>query len=549
MDGDLLVEGEKILEKFLDQAPGPCEIMMQIDPTARYSLVFCNSNASYIFGLPRVALNDEPVEWEELPESLSLYLHQAFEAISQTDDAALPVFELGDKERRAFSVTMMRDDFKMEDGKYYWFFFSFNDVTPWLSLQEEVMNGRRLESIGALASGVAHDFNNMIMAIRGQAEFLLMTKEVDDEFKTSMEQIVKACTNGSSLTRSLLGYAKKQSLDMDQISLSDVVHDVTELCKRSYGPRYIVEVAKELKTSGKEKVNQDQELEINGCYSALSHCVLNVMNNARDAMPSGGIIQVTYEVTEENVELTITDKGKGIDKEHLEHIFEPFFTTKENGSGTGLGLPMVHGIMQQHGGSIRVESEVEKGTSVTFSWPKIAPVEGEGLKPVRARMKRTTLSLPKLGKRSQQAVVIEDDSMVKSSVSNLLKANGFKVEAFDNAENVIVKLAAGFRPDLVLVDYTMPGMDGVEFISKAYSILKKQKEAPYMKIVLMSGYPPEHFSDFLKSFDGVPVYLLQKPFSNETLTEIILLKKKRFLRKITSRLQIQPKLKNPMKKG
>jgi CheY-like chemotaxis protein/anti-sigma regulatory factor (Ser/Thr protein kinase) len=435
-------------------------------------------------------------------------------------------------QRRAFSAKVQIHKLQHEERWWHWFFFSFSDVTPWLDLQEEVMNARKLESVGALASGVAHDFNNLIMAIQGHAEYLLMTRANDSELRDAMERVVKVCSSGASLTKSLLGYARKQSLEMDIIDVVHMVREVVNLARRSYGPRYQLELLEPFDRDANDE--NRQELPISGCYSALSNCILNVLNNSRDAMPNGGRIRVSGRVRDGLVSLSVLDEGGGIDLRHIDTVFEPFYTTKEVGAGTGLGLAMVQGIMKQHGGNVEIKSKKNVGTEFSFYWPLYAPEKGGAIK--QSAENGEKIPLPVVADVPKLVYLIEDDEHVMSSIQSLVQLNGYECRSFTNPEGVLQLLERDVLPAVIIVDYAMPAMDGATFVREAYAIMRRKPKQPFMKIVLTSGYPASYFDDFLKEFDGVPINLLQKPFNHESLMKIIKGSSRRFLRKITSRV-------------
>lgn len=539
-----------ILEKLVDRAGGPAEFLVRLTPEGEYIVSGVNIHAAHVFDIPRVeAGKEDPLDWAVLPSPLSTYLKHAFQGLAEDMNRGLPLFEYdtAEGERVAYSVSVqIHGERSIGINRHFWFLFVMTEVTPWLNLQEEVMNARRLESIGALASGVAHDFNNLIMAIQGHAEFLSLSRQDDEELVDTIRQIVRGCANGTALTRSLLGYARKQSLVMEELDLSELVTDAVDLCSRSYGSRYTFEMAEPFQVPDDYPGRPD--LRINGCYSALSHCLLNILNNARDAMPKGGKIIINYSESQGHHTLVISDRGMGMDDETLKHVFEPFYTTKEAGAGTGLGLPMVHGIMQQHQGEIFIDSSLGEGAHVHMTWPKWSSTEQESFEEIEGKEVETHETGPQfLEVGVKRVFVIEDDASVLSSVSKLLTVSGYEVQAFDDATDVLEILQnASFDqwPSIIMVDYTMPGLNGVDFIKQGYEVIRERGRSPYLKLILMSGYPPEHFSEFTKEFKGAPIYLLQKPFSAETLIQILEARQRKFRRKITSRvssrLEVKP---------
>jgi len=528
---------KRVLEMFQEQSRAPAGLMVWIGQGDEAVVVHSNTQAVHQLGVLRVELTDPPLHWSQLPSGLGRYLQAGISACLNDPQTALPVFEVLEPVKSAFSVKLFRREPDGHEG--VWFYFVFNEVTAWLSLQEEVMNTRRLESIGSLASGVAHDFNNLLMVIRGHAEFLTAQVAHDESMAFSIDQIKKACQSGAGLTQSLLGFARKQSLVMQSMNVGQLIAELVELCRRSYGSRYQIDADLVFNAPPGARVCHP-DLVINGCAAALGHCVLNILNNARDSMPDGGRIQIRFFQVNETVQVSVIDDGVGIDPAGLKHIFEPFYTTKSKGAGTGLGLSLAQSIMKQHAGDIRVESQVGVGTKVTFIWPKLvqeAPQEApqEEIPPG---------DMPQPDKTGVQAVqsayLIDDDEMVLTAVAQLLESNKVKTTCFSSAEQALVAVGSGELPSMMFVDYTMPGTDGITFMRKLYSELRRHSSSPFLKMVLISGHPPEFFDDFLKEFRGAPIYLLQKPFSAEDVTRIIRLPSRRFHRRTTSRVQIGP---------
>lgn len=522
--------------------------MIRSTPKGDYWIHFVNANAAKDFHLQRLNVTDTPLSWNQLPHILAVYFREIFLNLNpEMDSNTLPVLEIDEPQKKSYSVAMHRHTGEMDQELNYWFFFVFTDVTNWVSLQEEVMNARRLESIGGLASGVAHDFNNLILAIQGYAEYLLMTRSHEPEIKKSLEQIMKACSNGTSLTRSLLGYSRRQSLSMGTLNLADLVNDVVTLCRHSYGSRYKIMIDDSLSRTNEPTDENPLKPHIYGCYSALSHTFLNLLNNARDSMQQGGEIHINCSSDTDYVYLNIKDEGCGIAPDSANKIFEPFYTTKDKGTGTGLGLSLVQGIMQQHGGVVKLESKIGRGTTVTLGWPHHAE---EVSQDSHDHIRQNTSLIPSdrikqpppvhSARASETAFLIEDDPIVIGSVNGLLKLQNIHAMEFDNAADAIEQLQMGNIPSLIIVDYTMPDMDGQEFIRAAHQIFRSLPTMHHIRIILMSGYPPEHFDQFIQECQGLSIYLIQKPFSYKTLENIISTRQKRFLRKITTRVHIDP---------
>lgn len=531
-----MIDEHSLLQQLQEQGETNLELLFRVSASGDYQLVYSSGAASGAFGLPKIEFGKAPLPWSGLPPDLSQYLGNIFNAVGSYGDRALPIYEQEQPVRASYSVKIVGREMGKGSTRVCWYLLSFNDVGSWLSLQEEVMNARRMESIGAMAGGVAHDFNNLIMAIQGQAEYLFHKYEKIEEVRSTSEQILKACTHGTALTRSLLGYARKQSLVMENLNLVQLVQDVCELCQRTFGPKYTIKLQPPLDNAGLSIV-------IHGCYSALSHCLMNVLTNARDAMAEGGKIQLVCREMPGYVILTVVDGGIGMSPDLVKKVFEPFFTTKPKGAGTGLGLAMVNGIMEQHSGKVEIESKVGQGTRFSFFWPKSLD---DKIPPAQEDVVDNTLSAVPFEREEEinrTAWIIEDDDSVIRSVGRLLKLQDFEVESFNNASKVLEKLSKNPRelPAVIMVDYTMPGMDGMEFIQQAHELIPDiwtQKA----RIILMSGYPPEHFSKAIRDLKGVPVYLLQKPFSAQSLEGVLTTTLSRYHRKITSRFDVQPQV-------
>jgi two-component system, cell cycle sensor histidine kinase and response regulator CckA len=266
------------------------------------------------------------------------------------------------------------DTFIELHGQPLLLFSLFRDITTQRRLEEQLRQSQKMEAIGQLAGGVAHDFNNILTVIHGHAS-LLLSSDIDDSATRSAQQIAQAAERAASLTRQLLTFSRRQLIQPKKLDMNKIVGNMTDLLGRLLG--------------------EDVSLQLNYCPSPamveadvgmMEQVLLNLAVNARDAMPKGGRLNVRISIVEVNethvqrhpearvgrfVCVSKTDTGCGIPQENIQRIFEPFFTTKEVGKGTGLGLATVYGIVKQHQGWIEVESTVGKGTTFRFILPAV----------------------------------------------------------------------------------------------------------------------------------------------------------------------------------
>jgi nitrogen-specific signal transduction histidine kinase/CheY-like chemotaxis protein len=373
--------------------------------------------------------------------------------------------------------------------------------------EKKELEAQRLEAIGTLAGGVAHDLNNLLMAIQSNAFLILSdigSTHPHYQFLTNIKDQVK---NGARLTRQLLGYARKGRYYVEPINLNELVEKASDTISTT---RKDISVHREL---------SEDLFGIEADWSQIEQVLLNLFVNAGDAMPGGGdLILKTTNVTDKHMQgklydprpgsyvmLTVTDTGAGMDKKTQERIFEPFFSTKEMGSikGTGLGLASVYGIVKGHGGYIDVESEQGHGTTFTVYLPATEKKVEETLKPTEQIIKGTGIVL----------LVDDEDRIIDVGVKVLKKFGYTVLEARGGREAIEVYKEYGDLIDLVILDMIMPGIDGGE----AYDRIKEIN--PKVKVLLSSGY----------SIDGGAKEILnrgcngfiQKPFSMKELSQAI----------------------------
>jgi two-component system cell cycle sensor histidine kinase/response regulator CckA len=375
-------------------------------------------------------------------------------------------------------------------------------------LKRQVAQATKMQAVGQLAGGVAHDFNNILTAILGYCDLMLMRHTPGDSDYDDIQQIRSNTNRAASLTRQLLAFSRQQTLRPQVLQLPDVIAEVSNLLKRLLGETVSLQV-KHGRNLGAVRADPGQ----------LEQVIVNLAVNARDAMPAGGTLTLqTYSVSVEDVRqmpsdilplgdytaFKVSDTGTGIPKNILPKIFEPFFTTKEVGKGTGLGLSTVYGIVKQSGGYIFADSEEGEGTTFTIYLPvhraDTAPP------PPREKVKEANRELWGTG----TVLLVEDEAMVRAVAERALTRHGYTVVTAENGEAALEWLARGEAIDLMISDVVMPSMDGPTTVREA------RKMHPDLPILFISGYAEEQLR---KSIDLERVAFLAKPFSVQKLAE------------------------------
>jgi len=513
-----------LVQDLVSRAGGRADVLVHFSATRGYEVFTWNHTAVELFELNVGGVGSAPLSWGELPASLAEYLSQALQMVSGAPEEAMPGFKHPAKPERNFFAKVFYEcePATEEEEEGHWYLFCFQDLIHWLDSSQGAVDQKKLETIGELASGVAHDFNNLIMGIQSNAEAMLAQPSLVPQARDSLVNIIRACSTGASLTRSLLGYAKRQPLTMAPFNLVDLIHDVARIGGVSSGKYHIV--------LGKDFEDTKDSIIVVGSYSSLSHCLLNLIKNAREAMPDGGTVHLLWEGTETRATVTVRDHGAGIAEEDMAHIFEPFFSTKKQ--GTGLGLAMVRGILTQHAGTVEIRSTVGMGTSVSLVWPRgdidaapAAPKAKESPDARRSthRIFRQTQRIILQSKRQPAeshflVYVIDDDDLVRDGLCSLLEHLGHRTKSYRYPEVALQELiAATTPPEVVIVDYNMPGMNGAQFIGGYSTAVAKDSRFDHTSVLLMSGLPPSHFQDFMSEFAQLKLGILEKPFSLETL--------------------------------
>lgn len=385
------------------------------------------------------------------------------------------------------------------------FEFFIEDVTATQELEQQLRQAQKMEAVGRLAGGIAHDFNNLLMVISGYCEFLL---EVGPEphIRASVQEIANAAERATALTRQLLAFSRKQMLAPKLLDLNEIITRNLNMLTRMIGED--VELVMRAGVNiGAVKADPSQ----------IEQVIMNLAVNARDAMPQGGklIIETVNIVNHEEhalpdgpltageyVMLSISDTGVGMDTETQSHIFEPFFTTKGI-MGTGLGLSTVYGIIQQSGGTIRVSSDLGKGTTFKIYLPR-ADSKGEVVGPERA------LGMAEAGQGLETILLVEDEISLRALSRQYLQNQGYTVlDAADGAAALTISSMHDGPIHLLLTDVIMPGMNGRELAGRIRAM------RPQTKVLFMSGYSENAVSQEALLEEGIA--LLQKPFALSAL--------------------------------
>ena len=379
------------------------------------------------------------------------------------------------------------------------------DVTEQKALELKFAQSHKMEAVGQLAGGVAHDFNNVLTAIIGFSDLLLQTHRPTDPAYRDIMNIKSSANRAAGLVRQLLAYSRRQTLQTEVLELGELITDLSALLNKALGEKVAL------------KILPGRDLwHVKADKTQFEHVVINLAVNARDAMPNGGSLTIrTRNVTErdslklanqgvtagEYLLVEVEDTGAGIPPDVVGKIFEPFFTTKEVGKGTGLGLSTVYGIVKQTGGYIFVESEVGTGTVFRVYLPRHIVENAEEL-PQPAKKVEPTRDLTGVGR----VLLVEDEDVVRSFAVRALSRQGYEVlEAASGVEAVEVMERENHRVDIVVSDVIMPEMDGPTLLKEL------RKTNPTLKFIFVSGYPDDAFK---KSLDeGAEYAFLPKPFT------------------------------------
>ena len=406
---------------------------------------------------------------------------------------------------------------EVRHGNELLFLGTLRDITERVRLEAEIRQAQKMEAIGRLAGGVAHDFNTLLGTILGYSEMLLAALPPDGTLRRPVEQIHRAALRGAQLTRQLLTFSRRQEVQARAVDLEKLLADVEVMLDRLIG----------------EDIKLDRQVEprldhVWGDPGEFHQVVLNLIVNACDAMPLGGSLTLSLRNREADQEiavkggrlppepyvlLQVADTGVGMDEEVRKRIFEPFFTTKPPGKGTGLGLSTVHAIVRRSQGGIAVESRPGQGTTFRIYLPRAgrpAPEEPEpALEPEERAPARDA------GGAHGTILLVEDDDMFRGLLQQVLESQGYQILAAENPAAALELAAAhGARIQLLLSDMVMPGGTGADL---AHQLVARY---PAMKVILMSGYTDDALASRAADHTTADAFL-EKPFATQDLLRLI----------------------------
>ena len=339
--------------------------------------------------------------------------------------------------------------------------------------QDALLQAQKIETMGQLVGGVAHDFNNLLMAVIGNLDLLGKSLGQDQRQMRLLSGAMAGARRGATLTQRLLAFARKQELQARVTNLVDLIEDMRGLIERSVGPLVRIEV-----------VTSENPPCVTVDPNQLEMALLNLAVNARDAMPTGGVLTLSLETTELDatselhlpaggyLKLTVQDTGCGMNAETLAKAVEPFFSTKGVGKGTGLGLSMVHGLADQSGGAFRLDSQENHGTTASL-W---LPVSNAAVAPEAPPVADLNAAAP------ATILLVDDDALIAASTSAMLEDLGHRVVEVNSGAEALAAIDNGLRPDLIITDHAMPRMTGSQL---AATVLRRNLGIP---ILLATGY-------------------------------------------------------------
>jgi len=497
-----LLESEEKYQNLYDNAP---DMMVAVDAKTA-AILDCNATTASELGYTKDEIIGRPIFDMYVPDSAEYAKVNLFPMFVKTGTIKGEELQLKRKDGGIIDVSLNASAVRDEKGNILYTASICRDISEKKRLEAQFQQAQKMEAVGRLAGGVAHDFNNLLTTIIGYADLMLMGLAEDDPFRENLEQIGENGKRAARLTRQLLAFSRKQILQPVVLDLNELIKGFVKMLERLIGEDLELET---VLVSGLRQVEADP--------GQVEQIIMNLVINARDAMPDGGkvIIETANTDLDEDyakahdvslqpgpyLMLAVSDTGTGMDEETRSNIFEPFFTTKEVGKGTGLGLSTVYGIVKQSGGYIWVYSEPGQGTTFKIYLPAVV---GETVQRKKEQPPADDLT------GSETILVVEDDDALRNLGREILERQGYRVlDAGNGIEALRISETHRGQIHLMITDVVMPKMGGKKVADRL------QQLYPQMKVIYMSGYTDNSIAHHGILAPGLN--FLQKPFSPEVL--------------------------------
>jgi PAS domain S-box-containing protein len=359
------------------------------------------------------------------------------------------------------------------------------DVTERKQLELRLQHVQKMEAIGTIAAGVAHNFRNTLTEVLVNTQVIQMNHKGNKDLTEITERISQSVKRGAGLVDGLLQFSRKQmTKEFGSVDLVQVIKETYELIKKSFEKKIDIQI------------DVPDSLVVSGDYSGLSQAIMNVCNNSRDAMPAGGQLRIFARKIGNHAELVVSDNGQGMNRKTVEQCFDPFFTTKPIGKGTGLGLSTTYGIVKSHDGLIHIESKPKKGTLVTMTFPLVDAAAEFAEKP--QPIKEIAYG------NGETILVVDDEEEILKAMQNLLNSLGYKSAVAVSGPEAIEQYKAN-KPEIVLLDINMPEMDGANCAEKIMDL------NPDAKIAFITGFEADSMDEFNDRIKKSITTFLTKP--------------------------------------
>lgn len=485
---DKITESEKRYADLFEHSPDMYHLVNRDG-----IIINCNLTESQVLMYPKSEIIGKHLTFLYPPEMhphIHAMLQRSFE---EKDEVRGSEEQMKTQDQRIIEVSVNTSLVYDENGKPVLLRCVGRDMTEQKFLEQKVMQAQRIDTIGNLAGGVAHDFNNILTSIMGASSIMRRRLSPSNKNYQFVEIIETAATRGKALTNQLLTFARRSPVEFHPVNLHDIIEETLRMFEPSVKP--FIEV---------KRSYSEQYAIISGDEGQIQQALLNLFINARDAMMNGGTLTVSTNVDSvdlNSVTVTVSDNGVGMSADVKKQIFVPFFSTKQQGKGTGLGLSVVYGVIKSHDGAISFVSEPDKGTTFSVTFPLVKGIPKEIFAP----------SNRKIAGGTESVLVVDDEEFIRMTLSTMLTDLGYSVTAAAGGKEAIALLAKRKKYQVILLDMNMPQVSGKKVFQKIKTLKLKSK------VIISSGYNDAIIegSTFAKQIDG----FLQKPYKIEELAK------------------------------